>query len=48
MVNKTMQIFKLILGTVGLGLIIWKTSILVALGIFLLMWANNIDYEPRK
>lgn len=41
-------IAKLIIGTIGLGLIIWKASLVIALGIFLLMWANNMDYQHRE
>ena len=48
MANKKLQILKTIIATIGLGLIIWKASFLIALGIFLLMWANNIDYERKK
>ena len=41
-------IAKLIIGTIGLGLIIWKLSWVIALGIFLLMWANNMDYQQNE
>ena len=39
---------KLIIGSIGLGLIIWEASLAIALGIFLLMWANNMDYQHRE
>jgi hypothetical protein len=38
----------LIVGLIGLSLIIWKSSLLMALGIFLLMWANNMDLLNKK
>ena len=44
----TEKILKTIMVVIGLGLIIWKTSILVAVGIFFLMWANNFDYIKHK
>lgn len=48
MENKLIQILKLALGATGLTLIIIKSNILVALGLFLFTWANNIDYEKKK
>ena len=48
MEKRITTIVKLIIGTIGLGLIIWKASWVIALGIFLLMWANNMDYQQRE
>jgi hypothetical protein len=48
MTKKTRTSLKYTIAVIGLGLIIWKTSILVATGIYLLMWSNNIDYVKRE
>jgi len=48
MTKKTLKNLKYTIAVIGLGLIILKTSTLVAIGIFLLMWSNNIDYVKRE
>jgi len=48
MKKRITTIAKLIIATIGLGLIIWKASWIIALGIFLLMWSNNMDYQKRE
>lgn len=47
MKNKT-QLFKSILAVTGLLLLIWKSGFVITLGIFLLIWANNFDFEQKK
>ena len=36
------NIFGLILAIIGFGLIIWKGGWLLAAGVFLALWSNNI------
>lgn len=37
------QIFSLVIGLVGLGLLIWQTNWIVGLALFLMLWGNNIQ-----
>jgi len=40
-------IAQLIMAMVGIGLLLYSAGGLATLGIFLLIWANNIDYVKK-
>lgn len=42
-----MEIMKYALGAAGICLVVVYASWQVALGVFLLMWANNLDYVRK-
>ena len=44
---KILTIAKIIIVTTGISLIAWKANWIVALGVFFLLWANNVDYKKR-
>lgn len=44
-VRKILQLLTLVMGSIGIGLIIWKAGFWAALGIFLLMWSNNLSRD---
>ena len=41
------QAFAVFMGVVGLALIIWQAGWFVAIGIFLMLWANNLSEMAR-
>lgn len=41
-------VMKLILTILGFGLVIYKAGWVVALGVFFLVWGNNIEIRKLK
>lgn len=46
--NTKLERTGMVIGFIGMGLIIWKAGWVVALGIFLALWGNNVESRGRN